>query len=206
VPSRAIDPTQDPLLAQERILRATIEALAQLDPGALTIQQICRAAEVKAPTLYYHFGNKDGLISAAVDRLASDWLDALDAIIPRHGNFEETIALVQDGWAAMLRAPARPVIVFVWVTLLAGGSSEQARTSLIRARDRGLVIAREALVPHFGDTDLTEALASLVVDSLIAAALNYQLDRDDDALDRRLAALATVVRAADVARRTVSIR
>ena len=46
-------------------MRATIHALSQMDPAALTIQQICREAEVSAPTLYYHFGNKDGLIAAA---------------------------------------------------------------------------------------------------------------------------------------------
>ena len=66
------------LPAEERILLATIHALAEMNPAALTIQQICREANVSAPTLYYHFGNKDGVIAAAIERLVYDWLEVID--------------------------------------------------------------------------------------------------------------------------------
>ena len=69
--------------ADERILQATIAGLTQLDPAALTLQRICRAADVTAPTVYYHFGNKDGMITAAVARLVSDWLSRMDTSFSR---------------------------------------------------------------------------------------------------------------------------
>ncbi len=96
----------------ERILRATIDALAQMDPASLTIQRICQQASVTAPTLYYHFGSKDGLIAAAVERLVSDWLDLLDRQVSREGDLEQMLAQAVTGWEAMILTPARPLVVF----------------------------------------------------------------------------------------------
>ena len=107
--------------AETRILRATIDGLTRLDPAALTIQQICRAAEVTAPTIYYHFGNKDGLLAAAVEQLVTDWLAMMDAAVSREGSLEQTLEQAIGAWEATITAPTRPIAVFAWATLLLAG-------------------------------------------------------------------------------------
>lgn len=176
----------------ERILRATIEALALMDPGALTIQRICQEAAVTAPTLYYHFGSKDGLIAAAVERLVSDWLDLLDRQVSREGDLPQMLEQAVSGWEAMILTPSRPLAVFVWVTLLTANSSVPARDALIRARDRSQEMVVEALRPHVTD-DLVENMASGIIDGVIAAALEYQLDEDVAGLRRRLRSMSAMV-------------
>jgi AcrR family transcriptional regulator len=183
------------LPGDERILRATIEALAEMDPAALTIQHICRRAGATAPTLYYHFGSKDGLIAAAVERLVSDWLALLDATVAREGDLDATLDQAVAGWRAMIQAPTSPVVVFVWVTLLAAGTSEQSRDALIRARDRSQEMIRQAVAIYFGDTALAADLAATVVGGIISAALQFHLDADEAALTQRLTAMVRVVRA-----------
>ena len=190
------DPVAEALPGAERILHATIAALAEMDPGALTIQHICRQAGVTAPTLYYHFGNKDGLIAAAVERLVTDWLALLDQTVSRKGDLDETLEQAVAGWRAMIQAPTRPVAVFVWVSLLAAPTSEVCRDALIRARDRSQEMVREAMVPHLGDSSLATDVSSLAIDGVIAAALQFHLDDDDRGLQRRLNALAQMVRSA----------
>ena len=129
---------EDPPPAEERILQATLDGLTQLDPAALTLQRICRAAEVTAPTVYYHFGNKDGLIAAAVERLVADWLEMMDAAVePRGQPRSDPRAGHRRLDEATITAPTRPIAVFAWATLLLAGSSEECRDALIRARDRG---------------------------------------------------------------------
>ena len=177
----------------ERILRATIDALAQMDPASLTIQRICQEASVTPPTLYYHFGSKEGLIAAAVERLVSDWLSLLDRQVSREGDLNQMLAQALAGWEAMIMTPSRPLAVFVWVTLLTANSSVPARDALIRARDRSHDMVVEALLPHVPDAGAAAGMAWSLIDGVIAAALEYQLDEDAAAMRRRLESMATMV-------------
>ena len=181
--------------AEERILRATMAALAALDPAALTIKQICLQAGVTPPTLYYHFGNKDGLVAAAVERLVSEWLAAIDAAVDRRAPLETTIAQAIAVWTAAITSPSRPVAVFTWATLLLSESDELPRRALIEARDRGRAMIAEVVELYIGPGPGVEVIAQIATDSVIAAAVQYELDRDEAALSRRLGALGMAVRA-----------
>jgi len=180
--------------AEERILQATTDALAQLDPAAVTIKQICQAAGVTAPTIYYHFGNKDGLLAAAVERLVSQWLSAIDVAVSRDGSLDEAIEATIAVWQAAIVSPSRPLAVFTWATLLLGSTSEMARNALIQARDRGHAMIVEVLGLHLHPPELVEMVAGLAVDTVIAAAVQYELDQDLHALDERLRNLGAAVR------------
>ena len=184
--------------ADERILQATIDGLTQLDPAALTLQRICKAADVTAPTVYYHFGNKDGMITAAVERLVADWLAMMDASVSREGGLDITLAQAIGAWEATITSPTRPITVFAWVTLLVAGSSQECRDALIRARERSLVLVTAALTPHM-DEPTASRLAGLVIDAVVAAALQYELDKDRSALRGRLEDLVGLVGAAAIA-------
>lgn len=184
--------------ADERILQATIDGLTQLDPAALTLQRICKAADVTAPTVYYHFGNKDGMITAAVERLVADWLAMMDASVSREGGLDTTLEQAIGAWEATITSPTRPITVFAWVTLLVAGSSQECRDALIRARERSLVLVTAALTPHM-DEPTASRLAGLVIDAVVAAALQYELDKDRSALRGRLEDLVGLVGAAAVA-------
>jgi AcrR family transcriptional regulator len=49
---------------RERLLQAAAELITR--DGELSTRAVCEAAGVAAPTLYHHFGDKDGLVEAAV--------------------------------------------------------------------------------------------------------------------------------------------
>lgn len=178
--------------AEERILQATIDGLTRLDPAALTLQRICRSAGVTAPTVYYHFGNKDGMIAAAIERLASDWVDMMDAAVSREGDLGLTLEQAVAAWEATITAPNRPIAVFAWATLLMAESSEQSRDALIRVRDRTLLLVTESLTPHMND-EVAARFAGLVIDAVVSSALQYELDRDRQGLRDRLEGLVGLV-------------
>ena len=181
--------------AEERILRATMAALAALDPAALTIKQICLEAGVTPPTLYYHFGNKDGLVAAAVERLVSEWLAAIDAVVDRRAPLEAAITQAIAVWTAAIISPSRPLAVFTWATLLLSESDDLPRRALIEARDRGRAMIAEVATQYIGPGPGVEVIAQIATDSVIAAAVQYELDHDQEALSRRLEALGVTVRA-----------
>jgi AcrR family transcriptional regulator len=189
-----VSPTPQEPSAEERILRATTAALAELDPGAVTIKRLCAAAGVTAPTLYYHFGSKDGLLAAAVERLVEEWLVAIDAAVDRGAPLAATVDQAVEAWVAATTAPSRPIAVFTWATLLLAGSSDQARDALVRVRDRALGMVAEVVALHVGPAH-AGAVASLVGDVVVASAIQYELDHDEPALRQRLAGLGVVVAA-----------
>jgi AcrR family transcriptional regulator len=182
--------------SEERILQAAIAGLAEMDPAALTIKRICEAADVTPPTVYYHFGSKDGVVAAAIERLVDDWIRLMDQGVSREGSLQEALAQAAVWWEMMIRAPQRPLAVFVWVLLLAGGSSEQSREALIRARDRSHERVAEAILTYIDDREQATWLAALMVDAVVAAGLEYHLDGDEAALRRRLETMTGMVRLA----------
>ncbi|MFK4225920.1 TetR/AcrR family transcriptional regulator [Streptomyces sp. NPDC019890] len=50
-----------------RILEVAADLVAQSENGDVSTRAVCEAAQVGAPALYRHFGDKEGLLSAVVD-------------------------------------------------------------------------------------------------------------------------------------------
>lgn len=181
--------------ARERILQAVIDGLSELDPAALTIQQVCARAQVRPPTLYYHFGSKEGLLAAGVDALVSRWILELDARVDRGGSLEQTLTQTVDAWHEMITAPTRPFSVFIWVAMW----SEESRVPLLRARQHAMELIEGAMAAYLGPIPDLSDLAGLILDGLLGAVVDYQLDTDDEALRRRLSMLATLAQLRSVA-------
>jgi AcrR family transcriptional regulator len=180
--------------AEERILLATIDALTQLDPSAVTIKRICRTAQVTPPTIYYHFGSKEGLVAAAVERLAAQWLAVIEAAVGRAGTLPDALARATQVWVASITAPSRPIAVYAWATLLLARSSEPSRLVLSQTRDRARTRIAEVVAVHVGPSPVVDVIAGLVVDAVLASAVQYELDQDADALSARLEGLSTAVK------------
>lgn len=74
---------------RERILQAAMELVAASDGTAVSTRQITERAGVTAPTLYHHFGDKDGLMEAVVAR-------GFEEFIRSEGSIERTDAPIED--------------------------------------------------------------------------------------------------------------
>lgn len=180
----------DSVMPRQRIIEAAIEGLTALDPAALSIQRICAQAEVTPPTLYYHFGSKDGLTAAAVDLLVTRWIDQLDAAVDRGGTLDQALEQAVSAWHAMITSPQRPFAVFVWVSMW----SAESRAALVRAREHAQKLIRDSIVDHVGQVSGSDDLAAMLLDGVLGAAVDYQLDADSEALRRRLTTLTTMIR------------
>lgn len=186
------DSTGDEALPRQRIIEAAIKGLTALDPAALSIQRICDSAQVTPPTLYYHFGSKDGLTAAAVDVLVTRWIDLLDVSVDRGGSLDHTLDQAVTAWHAMISSPQRPFAVFVWVSMW----SEESRATLVRAREHAHKLIQDTIVAHVGAITDGDDLAAMLLDGVLGAAVDFQLDSDPDALRRRLTTLTAMIRLA----------
>jgi AcrR family transcriptional regulator len=60
---------------RERILDAASTLMSERGFAGATIAAICKQAEVMPPTLYWHFGDKEGLVAAVMERAAERWFE-----------------------------------------------------------------------------------------------------------------------------------
>lgn len=101
----ASDPTAPPARAarpdagdtRTRLLDTAAALLAAAGPAhvdQVTTRAVCEAAGVTAPTLYHHFGDKDGLVAAVVARTAADFLATKSAVPPSDDPVED----LRRGW------------------------------------------------------------------------------------------------------------
>lgn len=93
---------------KERLLDEALRLFARRGVDAVGVQEIVDAAEVTKPTLYHHYGNKEGLVSALVERgfgvlnRALDGLGPYDRDLPwyleRQANLWIEVVRLQPDW------------------------------------------------------------------------------------------------------------
>lgn len=165
---------------RESLLAAARTLLAERPEHEPTTRELYEAAGVAAPTLYHHFGDKDGLIEAVVD-------DAFAAYLERKRGVPSTGDLVADfeaGWdmhiAFGVENPALYAVMFGRTSgrrsRAAGVAEDELRAALVRLADAGLLVVgvEEALA-------LTTATAVGCV-----AQLNHLGEPADGSLSRTL--------------------
>jgi AcrR family transcriptional regulator len=62
---------------RETILAAAERILARGGEDALSIRELCARVGVTAPTIYHHFGDKDGLVAEVVDACFAEFDEAI---------------------------------------------------------------------------------------------------------------------------------
>src|ERR1700745_2632945 len=92
---------------KQRILEAAAELLARSADADISTRATCEAADVTAPTLYHHFGDKEGLLAAVVDFGWAAFLESkrtTAAVAHEHGADDS-----RAGWGHTLAfAPENP--------------------------------------------------------------------------------------------------
>jgi AcrR family transcriptional regulator len=84
--------------ARERILAAAAELLTEAHGEPVSTRAICTRADVGPPTLYHHFGDKDGLFEAVVAQRFAEHLTEARAV-PGSG---DPVADLRRGWEFQL--------------------------------------------------------------------------------------------------------
>lgn len=79
--------------ARDRLLLAAARLLAESGDRTLSTRAVCSLAGVQAPTLYHHFGSKQGLIDAVINYGFTQYVDAAPA-----GGSDDVLENIRRGW------------------------------------------------------------------------------------------------------------
>jgi AcrR family transcriptional regulator len=152
--------------SRELILDATERLMGSRGYAATSISDICKACGLPASSVYWHFGSKEGVLAAVMERGAGRFFAAIP---PRN---ESVDAGVQQQLAATARLlSSHPDFLRLFYILSLERSDDPTVATLVRrVRDTAIAGFREAITTLL-PPDTPAAKAERVVDELAALAV-----------------------------------
>ena len=94
------------MATRERILDVALASFASRGYEATSLDAIAAGLDVRKQTILYHFGSKEAVLDAVIDRSAADLSDALERALAKAGpGFERVDALVRAVFRLAARRP-----------------------------------------------------------------------------------------------------
>lgn len=199
--------SRDTGTTRDVILDAGTELMADRGFAATTIGAICRATDCAPTAIYWHFGSKEGLLAAIVERSIERWyaeLDAAmrtgapDATVPPPPDLDRFFGVIADSY----RHAPQALRLLLWLGLDRSHPDPAVRAAVQQARQHAVERMAASIGALFeGDAtaqlrSVSESLARLVLVHLDGIFLSHQIDDDADRLDELFALSRTAVLAA----------
>jgi AcrR family transcriptional regulator len=187
--------------SRERILEAATELFAQQGYAGTGVDQLAARSGIAKTAIYYHFGNKAGLLAAALERAASTWIEGIDQASRQAGDWSSRLDSALAGMRTLLEE--KPWI-FKLMQILAfevGEENPEIRETLqaIVRQAREAIVAgmRDALGVEVPDA---EGVARVILGLLDGITLGLQLDPEATSLDEAFVELRRITTFAVAAR------
>jgi AcrR family transcriptional regulator len=95
--STTLAPAEQDNQTRRRLLCAAVDVFDRKGYAAASVREIVERAGVAKPALYYHFGSKEGVLTAVLEEAAEGFRQKLDAAMARSGTARERLfALCAD--------------------------------------------------------------------------------------------------------------
>jgi AcrR family transcriptional regulator len=172
--------------SREALLDAAIELIAEGGYTATGVDAIARRSGVVKSALYRHFGSKDGLLVAALERTAREWVSEFEAAITESSDARERLeGLVERVRDLFLERPDR-VRLILSALIERGVTNDEVRQGVARILDvmRTAIAGGMSVLPI--PEERREGIATLVLQTLAGAFVDYFADPKLDTFEQRL--------------------
>jgi AcrR family transcriptional regulator len=192
-------------VSRQRILDAAVRLMSARGYDGTSISAIVAEAGLPASSIYWHFGSKEGVLLAAIERERSALLqrgdpELRDELSPRDRFIDQQRRILRS--ELNVGSFSRLALM---LGLDYGGAPVAVREALDRLFETGRARLAEQLVEAFADrgTDASRRLAAELVDitwaTMIGLQLSSMLDREVSCDERVEAALGVVLELGDCA-------
>lgn len=150
---------------REALVAAALKVLEEAGEAQFSTRAVCAIADVTAPTLYHHFGNADGLLSAAIDEAFVEFLSSKIVAMKS----PDPVVALREGWDDYVRfAAARPrLYVAMMSRFLQGAEIPAARQAAELLLERVRAIAAEGRLAVTVEAAADHAWAAVNAASLL---------------------------------------
>jgi TetR/AcrR family transcriptional regulator len=166
------------------ILHQALNLFAARGYDGVGVQEICEAAEITKPTLYYYFGSKRGLIEALIHERCEPFLAEVSRAAAYSGDLPQNLQKVVATYFTF--ANREPVLYRLLLTLWLSAPSNEAFSVVVALNERlhGVVedLFTRASADHGNMRGRARAYAATfvgMIDTYIGLALNGYLELND---------------------------
>jgi AcrR family transcriptional regulator len=183
--------------SRDRILDAAERLVGERGYTAASISLISKASGLPASSIYWHFGSKEGLLAAVVERGARRWLPAQSRWLSSGGDLP---VLLHDIGRAVAEHPDFVRVLMMLMLDRRDGvpAARQAMRAVWRDVEGRM---RRILATHFGlgssrrDAELAERLARFVMAFVDGALIDSQIDPEGTPIPDLFTDLAAALQA-----------
>jgi AcrR family transcriptional regulator len=176
--------------SREKILSTAIALFSERGYAGTSMTELCERAGVVKTAVYWHFESKEGLLEAALERVASTWITEIRGSVDQAGGIDARLDRFVAGlrWLVVERGEALALILGMILERaeIDADRRESLRRILARARAAIADGIRDALGRDLPDRDRVAEVALALLNGLV---LSHRLERDPALLDRQLAQL-----------------
>jgi AcrR family transcriptional regulator len=176
---------QKSAVSRERILEAATELFATRGYAGAGVDRLAERSGIAKTAIYYHFGNKEGLLAAVLERTATQWIDGILQAARQASEPRARLENALHGMRAMLEE--RPWIYNLFQILALEVAEEKPeiratlRAIIRRARQAIIDGMSEALGVEVPDAD---GVAGMMLAMLDGVSLGMQIDAERVSLDQ----------------------
>ncbi|HMJ10113.1 MAG TPA: TetR/AcrR family transcriptional regulator [Polyangiaceae bacterium] len=169
----------------EQLLDAAIELIATHGYAGMSVDALCRKAGVVKSGLYWHYGSKEGVLLAALERVTSEWIEGFEDSVHQGGEALERLDRTLAGLQRRIIESPEGLAVMLVVLLERSAADPEMRELLQRqlARVHGAVMG--SIVDALGfDLPDKEVIASLMLAMFHGSFVSYMARQDKAYLER----------------------
>lgn len=167
--------------SRQRLVDAATALIGERGYHATAVNDICRRAGVAKTALYWHFGDKQGLLAAVIEAQGSRWIEELQKRAYLRVLPHERLGALVDGWREILEASPQLIRLPAFLQLEAAEHSDEIRESLSLMFERSERAIQEGIEDSLGRGTLPDAagVAHIVMSLLEAVVARVGLARSD---------------------------
>lgn len=163
--------------ARERLLEAAVHLFGDKGYAATSVGEICDGAKVARTALYWHFGSKEGLLAAVLERVGGRWIEEIQKAVYAAPGPVERLDRLTAAWRQIVLARPALVRLPMSAALEQAAVSPQVREALAGVMGR----ARAALVQGIEDSlgfslEALDLVAHTMLTLLQGAAIRLLVD------------------------------
>jgi AcrR family transcriptional regulator len=160
-----------------RILDAALRLFAERGYSATGVHEISRQARIEKAALYWHFGSKEGLLAAVLDRMDAELIERIHKQVFLSGSPDDRLDRFVDGLQRLVTEHRYLVRLTLGIALERAQVSPVSRAAVQRIFERTRTAVTEGFQQAIGvelpDLDL---IARLVLAYLYEAAVRETVD------------------------------
>jgi AcrR family transcriptional regulator len=165
-------------LSRERILESAVGLFSQRGYAASGVEEIARRAGIEKAALYWHFGSKEGLLAAVLDRMDAEIVEGIVKRVEAAARSEDRLEQFVRGLERLATERGHLVRLMLSVALERSNAPE-VRVAMLRIFERTRVAVEQGFEQGLGvKLPDAELIARLVLAYLEESAVREAVDPD----------------------------